>query len=74
MNGYISQLFCDYLNCRPGAYEHSVKRNRKVNFHGSFGGPQTLIASVQVKCNEFGEPDIVSVYYSVVLFLVILLE
>lgn len=41
----------------PGAYEFDAKRDRKVNFHGSFGGPQTLITSVVIKCNEFGEPD-----------------
>ncbi|XP_077994276.1 ciliary microtubule-associated protein 3-like [Glandiceps talaboti] len=26
----------------PGTYEHSVPRNRKVGFHGTFGGPQLL--------------------------------
>lgn len=41
----------------PGAYEFDAKRDRKVKFHGSFGGPQTLITSVVIKCNEFGEPD-----------------
>jgi len=46
---------------RPGAYEFDAKRDRKVKFHGSFGGPQTLITSVTIKCNDFGEPDIVSV-------------
>ena len=46
---------------RPGAYEFDAKRDRKVKFHGSFGGPQTLITSVTIKCNEFGEPDIVSI-------------
>ena len=45
----------------PGAYEFDAKRDRKVKFHGSFGGPQTLITSVAIKCNEFGEPDVVSV-------------
>ena len=39
---------------RPGAYEFDAKRDRKVKFHGSFGGPQTLITSVVIKCNEFG--------------------
>ena len=32
-----------------------------MKYHGSFGGPQTLITSVTIKCNEFGEPDIVSI-------------
>ena len=32
-----------------------------MKFHGSFGGPQTLITSVVIKCNEFGEPDTVSI-------------
>ena len=32
-----------------------------MKFHGSFGGPQTLITSVTIKCNDFGEPDIVSI-------------
>ena len=45
---------------RPGSYEFDAKRDRKVKFHGSFGGPQTLITSVTIKCNEFGETDIVS--------------
>ena len=35
-----------------------------MKFHGSFGGPQTLITSVTIKCNEFGEPDIVSIIYN----------
>ncbi|XP_077995008.1 ciliary microtubule-associated protein 3-like [Glandiceps talaboti] len=26
----------------PGTYEHNVPRNRKVGFHGTFGGPQLL--------------------------------
>jgi len=46
---------------RPGAYEFDAKRDRKVKFHGSFGGPQTLMTSVVIKCNEFGEPDTVSI-------------
>ena len=46
---------------RPGAYEFDAKRDRKVKFYGSFGGPQTLITSVVIKCNEFGEPDTVSI-------------
>lgn len=46
---------------RPGAYEFDAKRDRKVKFHGSFGGPQTLITSVTIKCNDFGELDIVSI-------------
>lgn len=49
------------LGFRPGAYEFDAKRDRKVKFHGSFGGPQTLITSVVIKCNEFGEPDTVSI-------------
>ncbi|XP_057306864.1 protein pitchfork-like isoform X1 [Hydractinia symbiolongicarpus] len=34
----------------PGTYEHGVGRNRKVQFHGSFGGPQTLRASIKTIC------------------------
>ena len=41
-----------------------MKRDRKVNFHGSFGGPQTLIKSVKVKCNDFGERDTVSKHFN----------
>lgn len=51
----------DFFLHRPGAYEFDAKRDRKVKFHGSFGGPQTLITSVTIKCNDFGEPDIVSI-------------
>ncbi|EDO36035.1 predicted protein [Nematostella vectensis] len=40
-----------------GSYEHDVESNRKIKYHGSFGGPQTLINSVQIKCNNFGERD-----------------
>ena len=53
---------------RPGAYEFDAKRDRKVKFHGSFGGPQTLITSVTIKCNDFGEPDIVSISLIVAFF------
>lgn len=48
------------ISIRPGTYEHDVSANRKMNYHGSFGGPQTLITSVKIKCNDFGEKDIVS--------------
>ncbi|KAK3747772.1 hypothetical protein QZH41_008795 [Actinostola sp. cb2023] len=41
----------------PGTYDHDVSTNRKVHYHGSFGGPQTLITSVKIKCNDFGEKD-----------------
>lgn len=27
---------------RAGTYEHDVERNRKVGYHGTFGGPQHL--------------------------------
>jgi len=36
----------------PGAYEHNVRRDRKVQFHGSFGGPQTLCGSIQTICSS----------------------
>eukprot|EP00111_Clytia_hemisphaerica_P005070 TCONS_00014592-protein len=36
----------------PGTYEHNVGRNRKVQFHGSFGGPQTLRTSIQTICSS----------------------
>jgi len=39
-----------YIIFRPGTYEHNVKRNRKVQFHGSFGGPQSLRTSIQTIC------------------------
>lgn len=48
----------DHGHPGPGAYEFDAIRDRKVKYHGSFGGPQTLITSVTIKCNEFGEPDI----------------
>uniref|UniRef100_A0A6P8J2P6 Protein pitchfork-like n=1 Tax=Actinia tenebrosa TaxID=6105 RepID=A0A6P8J2P6_ACTTE len=41
-----------------GTYEHDIPTNRKMKYHGSFGGPQTLITSVKIKCNDFGEKDI----------------
>lgn len=41
----------------PGTYDHDVTTNRQVKYHGSFGGPQTLITSVKIKCNDFGEKD-----------------
>jgi len=41
----------------PGTYEHEVTRNRKIQFHGTFGGPQTLKASITIVCHN-GEPDI----------------
>jgi len=36
----------------PGSYEHGVKRNRNVQFHGSFGGPQTLRTSITTICTN----------------------
>ncbi|XP_022781419.1 protein pitchfork-like [Stylophora pistillata] len=44
----------DHGHPGPGAYEFDAIRDRKVKYHGSFGGPQTLITSVTIKCNEFG--------------------
>ncbi|XP_065057997.1 ciliary microtubule-associated protein 3-like [Rhopilema esculentum] len=40
-----------------GAYEHQVAKNRKVQFHGAFGGPQTLKTSITLICHN-GDPDI----------------
>ena len=45
---------------RPGTYEHQVSRNRKVKYLGTFGGPQTLVTSIRIKCNGNGEKDVVS--------------
>ena len=45
----------------PGTYEHEVTKNRKIKFHGTFGGPQTLKGSITIVCHN-GEPDIVSYY------------
>ncbi|XP_020902259.1 protein pitchfork [Exaiptasia diaphana] len=42
----------------PGTYEHDVSTNRQVKYHGTFGGPQTLITPVKIKCNDYGEKDI----------------
>ena len=53
------QMFDMLSFLRPGAYEHQVAKNRKVKFHGTFGGPQTLKASITVICHN-GEPDRVS--------------
>jgi len=36
----------------PGSYEHDVVRNRSVQFHGSFGGPQTLRTSITTICTN----------------------
>ncbi|XP_028417500.1 protein pitchfork-like [Dendronephthya gigantea] len=41
----------------PGTYEHKVSRNRKVKYLGSFGGPQTLVTSIRMKCTGNGEKD-----------------
>jgi len=41
----------------PGSYEHNVDRNRSVQFHGSFGGPQTLRTSITTICTN-GVKDI----------------
>lgn len=35
-------LFLFSFNNRAGTYEHNVPRNRKVAYHGTFGGPQLL--------------------------------
>lgn len=56
--GFTLWHHVQYFQHRPGAYEFDAIRDRKVKYHGSFGGPQTLITSVTIKCNEFGEPDI----------------
>ncbi|XP_014670085.1 PREDICTED: protein pitchfork-like [Priapulus caudatus] len=34
----------------PGTYEHEVRQNRRLSFHGSFTGQQTLRATVLIKC------------------------
>ncbi|CAB4007030.1 Hypothetical predicted protein [Paramuricea clavata] len=41
----------------PGTYEHKVSQNRKVKYLGSFGGPQTLVTSIRMKCTGNGEKD-----------------
>lgn len=33
----------------PGVYEHEVKRNRKVQWHQSFGGRPVLLPTIQVR-------------------------
>lgn len=38
-----------YYN-RPGAYEHSVERNRSVQMLHSFGGRAKTIPHVDIKC------------------------
>lgn len=39
----------------PGTYDNNVQRNRKVQFHGSFGGPQILRTSIQTLCTSLSE-------------------
>lgn len=41
-----------------GCYEHDTTRNRKVQFHGSFGGAQILKSPVTSICRNGEEPDI----------------
>lgn len=36
----------------PGSYGHGVTRNRSIQFHGSFGGPQTLRTSIATICTN----------------------
>lgn len=45
-----------FPNFRPGAYEHRIPKDRKIQFDGSFGGPQTLKTSVTLICHN-GEPE-----------------
>ena len=47
------------INYSPGAYEHDVHRNRRIEFAEAFGGKKTLCATVTIKCTK-GVPDIVS--------------
>lgn len=46
-------------NYSPGAYEHDVQQNRRIEFAEAFGGKKTLCATVTIKCTK-GVPDIVS--------------
>ena len=39
-------LFCF---TRPGVYEHQIKKNRKVQWHQSFGGQPVMMPTIQVR-------------------------
>lgn len=39
----------------PGAYQHEVRKNRKMQFHSTFGGPQTLKPSIRTICLKDGK-------------------
>lgn len=39
----------------PGTYEHDVKRFRRVEFAGSFGGKQKLKETISIKCVQNNE-------------------
>eukprot|EP00794_Sanderia_malayensis_P000258 gene258-879_t len=40
----------------PGSYEQHAAAKRQMQFHGSFGGPQTLRNSIAMICHN-GDPD-----------------
>ena len=48
-----------FLIFSPGTYEHDVKRFRRVEFAGSFGGKQQLKETISIKCVQNNE-DVVS--------------
>ena len=52
-------VFIIIINYSPGAYEHDVHQNRRIEFAEAFGGKKTLCATVTIKCTK-GVPDIVS--------------
>jgi len=39
----------------PGTYEHDVQRFRRVEYAGSFGGPQALKQTITIKCVQNNE-------------------
>lgn len=45
---YTQYLIILYIspNFRPGTYEHSISKNRKVDWHQSFGGTPISLPSI----------------------------
>ena len=40
----------------PGQYPHDVEKNRRPEYHYSFGGPRTPKETVKIKCTN-GIPE-----------------
>lgn len=47
----VHKLFCQFfLFCyRPGTYEHEIPKNRRVQWHQSFGGTPVFLPEITVQ-------------------------